>query len=120
MNDCFFLILFLPFRLWVFRQDKYYRKYPTEGFTKRVSDSLYLADNYFDTIMKRIVESPLIDKKEYKYSDFTFIILKQYIENITGKTLDSLVSEDFYKPLGMTNTLYNPLNKFDKNIVNKI
>ena len=98
-------------------QDKYYRKYPTEGFTKRVSDSLYLADNYFDTIMKRIVESPLIDKKEYKYSDFTFIILKQYIENITGKTLDSLVSEDFYKPLGMTNTLYNPLNKFDKNSI---
>lgn len=95
--------------------DIYYRKQSIEGFTKRVSDSLYLADNYFDTIMKRIIESPLIDKKEYKYSDFTFIILKQYLEKATARRMEELVAEDFYTSLGMNYTLYNPLNKFDKN-----
>ena len=94
--------------------EKYYRKVYSEGFTKRVSDSLYLRDDYHDTIMKRIIDSPLIDKKEYRYSDFTFIILKQYLEKITGKHLDDLATDNFYKTLGMNNTSYNPLKKFDK------
>lgn len=98
-------------------KEKYYRKVYTEGFTKRVSDSLYLRDDYHDTIMKQIINSPLIDKKEYKYSDFTFIILKQYLEKATGKSLDQLTYDNFYKTLGMNNTLYNPLTKFDKSVI---
>ena len=97
--------------------DKYYKKVYTEGFTKRVSDSLYLRDDYHDTIMKKIINSPLIDKKEYRYSDFTFIILKQYLEKTLGRPLDELASDNFYKSLGMNNTLYNPLNKFDKSVI---
>ncbi|MEO5775488.1 MAG: glycoside hydrolase family 3 N-terminal domain-containing protein [Flavobacterium sp.] len=97
--------------------DKYYRKIYSEGFTKRVSDSLYLRDDYHDTIMKRIIESPLIDKKEYRYSDFTFIILKQYLEKTMGRHLDELATDNFYKTLGMNNTLFNPLTKFDKSVI---
>ena len=94
--------------------DNYYRKTATEGFTKRISDSLFLRDDYNDTIFKKIIDSPLLDKKEYKYSDFTFIILKKYVEKVTGKPLDELVYQNFYSSLGMNNTLYNPLTKFDK------
>jgi beta-glucosidase-like glycosyl hydrolase/CubicO group peptidase (beta-lactamase class C family) len=97
--------------------EKYYRKVATQGFTKRVSDSLFLRDDYHDTIMKKIINSPLIDKKEYRYSDFTFIILKQYLEKITGKPLDELAYDNFYKTLGMNNTLYNPLQKLDKKVI---
>ena len=97
--------------------DKYYKKVFTAGFTKRVSDSLFLRDDYHDTIMKKIISSPLIDKKEYRYSDFTFIILKQYLEKITGKKLEDLASDNFFKTLGMNNTLYNPLKRFDKSVI---
>ena len=97
--------------------EKYYRKVATQGFTKRVSDSLFLRDDYHDTIMKKIINSPLMDKKEYRYSDFTFIILKQYLEKITGKPLDELAYDNFYKTLGMNNTLYNPLQKLDKKVI---
>ena len=97
--------------------DKYYKKVFTEGFTRRVSDSLFLRDDYHDTIIKKIINSPLIDKKEYRYSDFTFIILKQYLEKVTGKKLEDLASDNFYKTLGMNNTLYNPLKRFDKSVI---
>jgi len=97
--------------------DKYYKKVFTQGFSKRVSDSLYLRDDYHDTIMKQIINSPLIDKKEYRYSDFTFIILKQYLEKVFGKSLEELITNNFYKSLGMNNTTFNPLQKFDKNII---
>lgn len=97
--------------------ERYYRKTAVAGFSKRVCDSLYLIDDYQDSIMKQIIDSPLLDKKEYKYSDFTFIILKQYLEKKTGKSLDQLTYENFYQSLGMNNTMYNPLAKFDKSVI---
>jgi beta-glucosidase-like glycosyl hydrolase/CubicO group peptidase (beta-lactamase class C family) len=94
---------------------KYYRKLRDSEFSKQVADSLFIRNDYHDTIMKIIVDSKLAVKKEYKYSDFTFIILGNYLERITGKTLDVLAYEQFFQPLGATNTFYNPLNKIDKN-----
>jgi beta-N-acetylhexosaminidase len=93
---------------------KYYSKISNDQFSKKVADSLYIRNDYHDTIMKMIVDSKLSLKKEYKYSDFTFIILKEYLEKMTGKKLDELSTTNFYNSLGMNNTIYNPLNKFDK------
>lgn len=93
---------------------KYYNKTSNEQFSKKVCDSLYMRNDYHDTIMKMIVDSKLSLKKEYRYSDFTFIILKDYLEKMTGKKLEELSATNFYNSLGMNNTLYNPLNKFDK------
>ena len=97
--------------------EKYYRKIDTIGFSKQVTANLFLRDDYHDTIMKKIINSPIALKKEYKYSDFTFIILKEYLEKMTGKPLDILASDNFYKTLGMNNTLFNPLRKFEPSVI---
>jgi CubicO group peptidase (beta-lactamase class C family) len=94
--------------------EKYYRKIPSEQFSKQVADSLFIRNDYHDTIMKMIVDSKLSVKKEYKYSDFTFMILKDYLEKTTGKKIDLLSFENFFKPLGANNTMYNPLQKTNK------
>jgi len=94
--------------------EKYYRKTISPNFSTKVADSLYIRNDYGDTILKFIVDSKLLPKKEYKYSDFTFIILKAYLEKLTGKKLDYLSSENFYKPMGLYNTMYNPLGKIEK------
>ncbi|STO10642.1 beta-hexosaminidase [Flavobacterium hibernum] len=94
---------------------KYYRKIAESKFSTKVADSLFIRDDYHDTIMKIIADSPLSLKKEYKYSDFTFIILKEYLERKTHTKLEDLSQQNFFSTLGMNNTLYNPLNKFDKN-----
>ena len=65
--------------------------------------------------MKIIANSPLYAKKKYRYSDLTFILLKEYVEIVTHKKLDVLVQDQFYKSMGMNYTLFNPLQKFDKN-----
>jgi len=94
--------------------EKYYSKVAGPNFTTKVAENLYIRNDYHDTIMKIIAKSPVSPKKEYKYSDFTFIILKEYLEKKTHKKLEDLSKENFYSTLGMTNTLYNPLEKFDK------
>jgi len=94
--------------------DKYYKKISEAQYSTKVADSLYLRNDYHDTIMKLIVDSNLLPQKKYRYSDFTFIILKEYLEKLTGKKLDVLSSENFYKPLGANNTMYNPLQRIAK------
>ncbi|MBC7847704.1 MAG: serine hydrolase [Flavobacterium sp.] len=96
---------------------KYYQKTFDAQHTKQVADSIFIRNDYHDTIMKIIADSPLSSKKEYKYSDLTFILLKEYVERATHKKLDVLVQEKFYKSLGMNYTLFNPLRKFDKNAI---
>ena len=95
--------------------DTYYKKVAEPNFSIKIADSLFLRSDYTDTIMKLIVDSKLLPQKKYKYSDFTFMILKEYLENTTGKKLDVLSTENFYKPLGTNNTLYNPIGKISKN-----
>ncbi|WP_367769294.1 glycoside hydrolase family 3 N-terminal domain-containing protein [Flavobacterium sp. WC2421] len=95
--------------------DKYYKKVQEPNFAVKIADSLFLRSDYNDTIMKLIVDSKLLSQKKYKYSDFTFMILKEYLEKATGKKLDVLSTENFYKPLGTNNTMYNPLGKINKN-----
>ena len=95
--------------------EKYYHKVPSAAFSTKVADDLYIRNDYHDTIMKIIANSPLSIKKEYKYSDFTFIILKEYLERKTKQPLEVLSQKNFYSSLGMNYTLYNPLTKFNKN-----
>jgi beta-glucosidase-like glycosyl hydrolase/CubicO group peptidase (beta-lactamase class C family) len=98
-----------------FPSEKYFRKVSEEQFSKKLGDSLFIRNDFHDTIMKMIVKSKLSLKKEYKYSDLTFMILKDYLENTTSKKLDDLIQENFYQSLGMNNSTFNPLYKFDKN-----
>lgn len=95
--------------------DVYYRKIADAQFSKQVADSLYLRNDYHDTIVNKIKISELLPKKEYKYSDFTFILLKEYLEKLTHQSLNILAYDHFFHPLGMNSTLYNPLNKFPIN-----
>ncbi|MDO4727853.1 MAG: glycoside hydrolase family 3 N-terminal domain-containing protein [Bacteroidota bacterium] len=89
----------------------FYSTVYSEEFPDKVADNMYIKKGYTDVILKEIAESKL-NKKGYKYSDFSFILLKEYLEKNTGKKLDELVDEHFYKSLGMNRTTYNPLKKY--------
>ncbi|WP_130733648.1 glycoside hydrolase family 3 N-terminal domain-containing protein [Flavobacterium sp. J27] len=92
---------------------KYYSKKYSEAFPYQVAEHLFIRKDYNDTIIKRIADSDLLRKVQYKYSDFSFILMKEYLEKATGKKLDSLAFENFYSKMGLTTMTYNPLHKFD-------
>jgi beta-glucosidase-like glycosyl hydrolase/CubicO group peptidase (beta-lactamase class C family) len=92
--------------------EKYYQKTLENKFSKQVADSLFISDDYHDTIINLIKNSALSAKKEYKYSDFTFILLKEYLEKTTKEALNVLSYNHFFQPLGMNATMYNPLIKY--------
>ena len=94
--------------------EKFYSKIKSIDFQKQVADSLFIRNDYHDTIIKYIVDSKLNPKKEYKYSDFTLIILKEIIEKITKKPLDVLVKQNIFDVVGANSSIFNPLQKFSK------
>lgn len=90
---------------------------PKPGFTKRVSENLYISDSYQDTIIYRIANSKLRTKKSYLYSCLNFMLLKEVVEQASDSDLSTFLQNNFYQKLGATTTMYNPLTKFDKNMI---
>ena len=45
------------------------------------------------------------------YSDVDFILLGMIVESVTQQSLDQYVESVFYRPLGLSNTIFNPLRK---------
>lgn len=65
------------------------------------------------TTLKLIPQVPLTYDTGSKilYSDTDYMLLGLIIERITGMKQDEYVENQIYKPLGLKNTMYNPLKK---------
>ncbi|WP_412984908.1 glycoside hydrolase family 3 N-terminal domain-containing protein [Pontimicrobium sp. IMCC45349] len=91
---------------------KYYRTKRSKEFDVKVTENMYMRTDYQDSIQKVIVESDLLNRLRYRYSDLPYYILKKFIEAHYDQTLDKLVQQHFYKSLGANYTTYNPSEKF--------
>ncbi|MCK8520697.1 serine hydrolase [Aquimarina sp. D1M17] len=93
---------------------KYYRNSYSDEFNIKVTNNLYFRSDMKDSLMLRIKDSELRKRLSYKYSDLPYYLLKSYLEDHYGNTLNKLTQQHFYKPLGANNTSYLPLTKFKK------
>ena len=86
----------------------------SSNFPVKVADKLFIAKDYHNQIWKEIDESKVSEEKKYVYSDLDFMYLQQIIEEMAVQQLDSFVYSKFYKPLGLKNLTYLPLNSIPK------
>ncbi|MEG9326666.1 glycoside hydrolase family 3 N-terminal domain-containing protein [Salinimicrobium catena] len=97
------------------RTDKrYVRDKEFPGYNTKIAEGMYVRNDIRDSIVKVIRKSELNRKREYQYSDLPYYLLKAYLEDIYGTSLDYLTQDHFYQSLGANNTTYLPLNKFPK------
>ncbi len=89
-----------------------YSDKPIPGFSVRVAENIYMRNDWQDTMIKRILQSPLGRKGRYVYSDNDFIFLGKIVEQLTGITLDQYVQKTFYNRIGMRTTGFKPREKF--------
>lgn len=93
---------------------KYYAKQPKGKFTVKVTNNLYMREDYIDSMLVKIAETDLLARKQYRYSDLPYYLLKKFIEDYYKKPLNELAQEFFYKPIGANYTSYLPLEKFPR------
>lgn len=61
---------------------------------------------------------PLIRQPDtkYQYSDFSFMLLGQVVENMSGEALNRFAAQNLFHPLGMTSTGFRPARRLDRRI----
>lgn len=82
-------------------------------YTIQASDKLWLNKSFNDSISKRIAEIKL-GTKTYRYSCVGFIVLQKLVEQLSGMPLDEFLNKEFYTPMGLKRTAYQPLRYFNK------
>lgn len=90
----------------------FYQTMPEKGYGVRVAENFYLRDDWEDTLLNRIVQSPVSAGEKYVYSDNDFIFLGKIVEQLSGLTLDQYTRKAFYNKLGMYSTGFIPRNRF--------
>lgn len=116
------LIGWIPFYIKTVSENKrnpkplpeYYSRKGSSDYAVPVADHLYLRTDYRDTIWSMIYGSKLREREGYRYSDLAFYLVHNAIKNVTDKGVDVYAKENFYEPLGLRKTTFNPhltLNK---------
>lgn len=85
---------------------------PSAKFPIEIARGVYGAASLPDTLIARIIATPLRRSKRYLYSCLNFILLKETVESATGEPMDQYLHKHIYAPLGMATTGYRPLDRF--------
>ncbi|MBR1550024.1 MAG: serine hydrolase [Bacteroidales bacterium] len=62
----------------------------------------------YDSILALVAKTPLNSSEGMVYSDLGFMLLSDVVRRVSGMPLDQFVSENFYRPMGLANTTFNP------------
>ena len=62
----------------------------------------------YDSILSLVAQTPLNPSEGMVYSDLGFMLLSDVVRRVSGQPLDQFVAEHFYRPMGLTNTTFNP------------
>jgi beta-N-acetylhexosaminidase len=90
---------------------KWYSPIPSFNKNIPVAKDLFLDNQFKSKLFQEIAASELTSSKKYKYSDLGFILFTDLVKNVSKTRLDSFAYQNFYSPLGMSSTMYNPWNK---------
>ncbi|RAK02777.1 beta-glucosidase-like glycosyl hydrolase [Larkinella arboricola] len=74
-----------------------------------ITDNLFMHRRYRKTIFETIRDSPVSAKKDYVYSDLSFILYPKIVEKMTDQKFEDYLKQNVYEPLGATTLTFNPM-----------
>ena len=94
-------------------RDTLYSSSQSQKFSITVADSIYLHFSFADSIIKQIIDSDLLEKKEYAYSDLGYYLFKEIIEEKFKMSFNDYLVNNYYDEIGMENLCFQPKKKID-------
>ena len=89
-----------------------FSSHPTEHFNVRVSNHLYLNENFKQAILDTIRNVELLPRRRYVYSDLSFHLYPEIISTLTETPYEEYIKSNFYRPLGASSITYKPYLHF--------
>ena len=91
--------------------EAYLGRHYNRDFRWQVAEGMFVNDAYRAKALQMITDSKLRSKR-YSYSCVGFILLKEIVEAITGEPMDTYLNREFFYPLGLRRTFFNPLQHY--------
>jgi CubicO group peptidase (beta-lactamase class C family) len=93
------------------------RKFEKDSAETEIAENFWLRKKYADTLWNDTKQLRVFSRKIYQYSDVNMILLQITMDSLLRKGIDTYLSENFYKSLGLQTIGYKPLKRFSKNRV---
>ena len=96
---------------------EYYSTTHDSLHTLQIAPTLWGVPVLKDSVWKWVVQSPMSRKTDetgkpaFLYSDLNFLTLQKIIERVTKQPLDKFVTDNVYKPLGLHQLGFTPLQR---------
>jgi beta-glucosidase-like glycosyl hydrolase/CubicO group peptidase (beta-lactamase class C family) len=96
---------------------EYYNPTPDSLHTLQIAPTLWGVSALKDSVWKWVVQSPMSKKvgesgkPSYVYSDLNFLTLQKVVERVSKQPLDKFVTENVYRPLGLHQLGFTPLQR---------
>ncbi|VAW13593.1 Uncharacterized esterase [hydrothermal vent metagenome] len=88
------------------------------NYENQAYDGLFVKNDFNRKMYRMINKSKVSNEKKYQYSGLTFLIFPKLIEQLTGQSYEDYITQNFYKPLGVTTLGFRPkLKNYPNNIV---
>ena len=81
-----------------------------------LAKNLFIKNSYYNKIVRKIKRTKIESKGEYLYSGLFFCLVPEIVENISGKSFQNYLNENFYSKIGV-NLMFNPAKNYQ---INKI
>lgn len=94
------------------RLDPFYYKTPEDEANDTRTYGIEPHPGLLDTLKSFIVKSELIKHTDnYNYSDLGYMVLHLLVESVSGQSFNEFLSENFYYPMELARTTFNPREK---------
>lgn len=105
-------------RLFVANRFDYKKTYvsadSSEHYPLKIAEHMYVSRSFPARMLEMIASDTIpLRERKYRYSCLNFMLLKEMVEQIAGMPMDEYLEKEFYVPMGLTHTLYNPLRRFN-------
>ena len=77
-----------------------------------ITTNMYLRSQFADSLYQALKRIKVSERTETQYTCLNMILLQIAIDSITDIPTDTYLKNEFFTPLGMKNTTYNPLQYF--------
>ncbi len=96
---------------------RYYSIIKKENYEVEVADNLFLRNDYKDSVFQSIVDSKMLKKNKYVYSDLGYYLLHEILKQRFNIQIEKFVVDSFYIPMGLKTITYKPKQKIDTNLI---
>ncbi|MAT79481.1 MAG: serine hydrolase [Flavobacteriales bacterium] len=80
----------------------------------QLANNLFIKKSYYNKIIRKIKRTKIKSKGEYLYSGLFFCLVPEIVENISGKSFQNYLSENFYSKIGVS-LMFNPAKNYELN-----